>query len=67
MKLPEKLSFRPGSLAKPMEDWLDENGGSPSDMIRLALSELMGVKPPAMDGRTRHINKVNERRRNNPA
>jgi hypothetical protein len=46
--LPEKLSFRPGELAGPMEDRLNQLGKTPSEYIRWLIASDLGVDAPDM-------------------
>jgi hypothetical protein len=60
--IPEKISFRPGSLAGPMARKLDETGETPSVYVRRLIAEDCGRKPPAMDGHIVTIWAVNKRK-----
>ena len=58
-KLPDKLTFRPGNLAKPMGKRLAKTGETPSEYIRRLIADDLGRKPPRMDGHIKTINRVN--------
>lgn len=61
--LPEKITFRPGNLARAMGNKLDASGESPSDYVRRLIAEDLGRKPPAMDGHIKTLKRVNSRKR----
>jgi hypothetical protein len=61
--IPEKISFRPGSLAGPMARKLDETGETPSVYVRRLIAEDCGRKPPAMDGHIKTLRRVNRDKR----
>lgn len=42
----DRITFRPGNLAGPLAAWCDANNATPSDAIRLALSQLLGIEVP---------------------
>lgn len=58
----EKITFRPGSLAGPMEKKIQETGEGPSEYLRRLVAEDCGRKPPKMDGHVRTIRAVNKRK-----
>ena len=65
MALPEKLTFRPGSLARPMESEMKKEDIGASELIRLALAEYLGKKAPKMDGHIKTIKRVNREKKRN--
>ncbi len=46
--LPDKITFRPGSLAGPLAKRLQETGETPSDYLRRLISEDCGKPLPEM-------------------
>lgn len=48
MSIPDKISFRPGSLAGPMAARLNDTGETPSNYVRRLIAEDCGVDPPEM-------------------
>ena len=63
MSLPEKITFRPGSLAGPMGRKLDETGETPSNYVRRLIAEDCDRKPPKMDGHIKVLKEVNKRKK----
>ena len=59
----KKISFRPGSLSGPLGEWCDKYNTTPSQAIREALSDMLGVSEPPMDGHVRTIEAVNKSRK----
>ena len=59
----KSLSFRPGPLAGPLGEWCDDHSTTPSQAIREALSDMLGVSEPPMDGHVRTIEAVNKSRK----
>ena len=62
MKLPDKLTFRPGSLSRKMESHIKATGVTPSELIRLALAAYLDAPVPRMDGHKRQMKKINNER-----
>lgn len=50
MTLPDRITFRPGSLAGPMGKRLAETGQGPSEYVRGLIAADCGVEPPEMPG-----------------
>lgn len=48
MNLPDRITFRPGSLAGPMAEKLAATGEGPSEYVRRLIATDCGVKPPDM-------------------
>lgn len=46
--IPDRISFRPGSLAGPMENRLAETGEGPSEYVRRLIAADCDVEPPEM-------------------
>lgn len=44
----KSMSFRPGALAGPIEDYCEANECTPSDLIRRAIARLLKVDEPDM-------------------
>lgn len=44
----DRITFRPGSLAGPMEKKLAATGETPSDYVRRLIAADCGVAPPEM-------------------
>jgi len=44
----DRITFRLGSLLKPLAAYCEKNGITPSEAIRLALARLMRVEAPEM-------------------
>jgi antitoxin component of RelBE/YafQ-DinJ toxin-antitoxin module len=44
----DRITFRLGSLIKPLSAYCEKHGTTPSDAIRLALSRLLRVEAPEM-------------------
>lgn len=44
----DRITFRLGSLIKPLATYCERHGTTPSDAIRLALSRLLRVEAPDM-------------------
>jgi len=44
----DRVSFRLGPLAGPLEAYCENHGTTPSEAIRLAVSRLLRVKAPEM-------------------
>jgi len=44
----DRVTFRLGSLAKPLAAYCEKHGTTPSETIRLALSRLLRVEAPEM-------------------
>ena len=63
MKLPEKLTFRPGSLTKPMAQRMSADDIGASELIRRALAAYLDAPKPRMDGHKRQIIRINEGRK----
>ena len=63
MSLPDKITFRPGSLAAPMSRRLQETEEKPSEYIRRLIAEDCGKPAPKMDGHVKTIQKVNKAKR----
>ena len=63
MSLPDKISFRPGSLAGPMARKLDETGETPSNYVRRLIAEDCDREPPKMDGHIKVLKEVNKRKK----
>lgn len=63
MSLPDKITFRPGSLAGPMAHKLEETGETPSNYVRRLIAEDCDRKPPKMDGHIKVLNEVNKRKK----
>ncbi len=61
--LPEKISFRPGSLAGPMSRKLEETQETPSEYLRRLVAEDCDRKPPKMDGHIKVLKEVNKRKK----
>lgn len=61
--LPEKITFRPGSLAGPMARKLDATGETPSNYVRRLIAEDCDRKPPKMDGHIKVLKEVNKRKK----
>ena len=61
--LPEKLTFRPGSLAKPMAKRMKADGIGASELIRRALAAYLDAPKPRMDGHKRQMKRINEERK----
>ena len=63
MKLPEKLTFRPGSLAEPMAKRMKADDIGASELIRLALAAYLDAPNPLMDGHKRQMKRINDERK----
>lgn len=61
--LPDRITFRPGSLSGPLSSRLAETDETPSEYLRRIIAADLGRKPPKMDGHVQTINRVNERAR----
>jgi len=61
--LPEKITFRPGSLAGPMSRKLEETQETPSEYLRRLVAEDCDRKPPKMDGHIKVLKEVNKRKK----
>lgn len=48
MAVPEKITFRLGDLARPLGEWCDANGKTPSEASRMAVAAMLGVDTPDM-------------------
>ena len=48
MKIPEKITFRPGALAGAMAKWCKREDCTPSQLIRDAIAEYLEVESPDM-------------------
>lgn len=48
LELPDRITFRPGSLAGPMGKRLAETGQGPSEYVRGLIAADCGVEPPEM-------------------
>jgi hypothetical protein len=59
----DRITFRLGSLAGPLADYCERHGTTPSDAIRLAVSRLLRVEAPEMDGHVEAIQRVNAAKR----
>lgn len=46
--LPDRITFRPGSLAGPMAEKLTATGEGPSEYVRRLIAVDCGVEPPEM-------------------
>jgi hypothetical protein len=46
--LNDRITFRLGPLVKPLSDYCEKHGTTPSDVIRLALAKMLRVKVPKM-------------------
>jgi hypothetical protein len=46
--IPPRITFVVGPLAKPLAEWCEKHGATPSQAIRLALSRLLRVEAPEM-------------------
>ena len=44
----DRITFRPGNLAGPLAAWCNANNATPSDAIRLALSQMLGLDVPVV-------------------
>ena len=58
----DRITFRPGDLAGPLAAWCKRHGTTPSETTRLALSKMLRVDAPPMDGHVAAIMEVNARR-----
>lgn len=63
MSLPEKVTFRPGSLSGPMESRMSKDSIGASELIRRALAEYLDRKAPAMPVGNPNFKKVQKRRK----
>ena len=63
MTIPDKLTVRVGSLAKPMARKLAQTEESPSQYVRRLIAEDTGARQPKMDGHVKVINRVNRLRK----
>ena len=63
MALPEKITFRPGSLAKPMAERMKSDDIGASKLIRFALAEYLDAPTPRMDGHKQQMKRINEERK----
>lgn len=59
----DRITFRLGSLAGPLAAYCEKHGTTPSDAGRLALSRLLRVEAPEMDGHVEAIQRVNAAKR----
>ena len=59
----DRITIRLGPLAGPMAAYCEKHGTTPSDAIRLALSRLLRVEAPEMDGHIEAIQRVNAAKR----
>jgi hypothetical protein len=59
----DRITFRLGSLLRPLASYCEKNGTTPSDAIRLAVSRLLRVEAPEMDGHVEAIQRVNAAKR----
>lgn len=63
MSLPEKLTFRPGSLADPMAERMKADDIGASKLIRRALAAYLAAPEPRMDGHKQQMKRINEERK----
>lgn len=63
MSLPDKITFRPGSLSGPMARKLEETEETPSNYVRRLIAEDCDRKPPKMDGHIKVLKEVNKRKK----
>jgi len=59
----DRITFRLGPLLKPLAAYCEKHGTTPSEAIRLALSRLLRVEAPEMDGHVEAIQRVNAAKR----
>lgn len=60
--IPPRITFVVGPLAEPLSHWCERHGRTPSEAVRVALSAMLRVSEPAMDGRREHMERVNAAR-----
>jgi hypothetical protein len=59
----ERITFRPGPLAVPLATYCERNGVTPSVAVRLAVSKMLRVEAPVMEGYVETIRRVNASKR----
>jgi hypothetical protein len=60
--IPPRITFVVGPLAGPLSQWCERHQRTPSEAIRAALSAMLRMSEPAMDGRREHMQRVNAAR-----
>ena len=63
MSVPEKITFRPGTLAGAMARKLEATGEKPSTYIRRLIAEDCDQPEPKMDGHLKTLQRVNRDKR----
>jgi hypothetical protein len=61
--IPSRISLFVGPLAAPLEQWCERHQKTPSEATRTALSKLLRVEQPAMEGHVETIKRVNAAKR----